>query len=286
MISKNNANTTNYTLNCNGKLIVVDKPIVMGIINITNNSFYLKSSLTNIEAIVLKATQMVTEGATILDLGAQSTQPNSEPITWQQEWEALQLPLQVIRKQFANVLISVDTYYSQVANNAVAAGADIINDISGGQLDNNMITTVGKLNVPYICTHIQGTPNTMQVNPTYNDVVIDVLDYFIAKKFECEAAGIKDIIFDVGFGFGKSIEHNYTLLNNLETFTNVVQKPLLVGLSRKSMIYKVLQTTAAEALNGTTVLHTLALANGAAILRVHDVKEAVEAITLMQQVLP
>jgi dihydropteroate synthase len=280
MNPKNTPNFINYTLNCNGKLIVVDKPIVMGIINITPDSFYAESRQQNIMDILATAKKMVTDGATILDMGAQSTRPNSSLLTWEQEWERLEIPLQEIRNHFPEILISIDTFYSQVAKNAVANGADMINDISGGQMDSDMITTVGKLNVPYICMHMQGTPQTMQENPTYDEVTKEVLDYFIAKKFACEAAGIKDIIFDVGFGFGKTIQHNFTLLNDLHIFSRILQKPILAGLSRKSMIYKTLHCTPEESLNGTTVLNTIALQNGASILRVHDVKEAVEVVSL------
>jgi dihydropteroate synthase len=280
MNPKNTSNIFNYTLNCNGKLIVVDKPLVMGIINITPDSFYAESRQQNIIDILATAKKMIADGATILDMGSQSTRPNSSLLTWEQEWERLENPLQEIRKQFPEILISIDTFYSQVAKNAIAIGADMINDISGGQMDRDMITTVAKLNVPYICMHILGTPQTMQENPTYDDVTKEVLDYFIAKKFACEAAGIKDIIFDVGFGFGKTIQHNFTLLNDLHIFSQILQKPILAGLSRKSMIYKTLHCTPEESLNGTTVLHTIALQNGASILRVHDVKEAVEVVSL------
>jgi dihydropteroate synthase len=277
---KNTSNFINYTLNCNGKLIVVDKPLVMGIINITPDSFYAESRQQNIMDILAIAKKMIADGATILDFGAQSTRPNSTLLTWEQEWERLENPLQEIRNNFPEILISIDTFYSQVAIKAVAIGADMINDISGGQMDTEMINTIGKLNVPYICMHLKGTPQTMQENPTYDDVTNEVLDYFIAKKFSCEAAGIKDIIFDVGFGFGKTIEHNFTLLNDLHIFSQILQKPILAGLSRKSMIYKTLHCSPEESLNGTTVLHTIALQNGASILRVHDVKEAVEVVSL------
>ncbi len=285
MNAKNTSNKINYTLNCNGKLIVVDKPLVMGIINITPDSFYAKSSLQNTNDVLLQVKKMITEGANIIDLGAQSTRPNSTLLTWEQEWERLEKPLQEISIQFPETLISVDTFYSQVAIKAVANGAHIINDISGGQMDNNMIATVGKLNVPYICMHIKGTPQTMQENPTYDDVTKEVLDYFIAKKLECEEAGIKDIIFDVGFGFGKTIEHNFTLLRDIPIFEKILQKRILVGLSRKSMIYKTLETTPEASLNGTTVLNTIAIQNGATIIRVHDVKEAVEVVKLSSLVI-
>jgi dihydropteroate synthase len=278
---KNTSNQINYTLNCNGKLILVAKPLIMGIINLTPDSFYEKSSVTEITAILKKTSQMVADGVDIIDIGGQSTRPGSTRLTAEEEWARIEIALKEIRKTFPESLISIDTYHSEVAKKAVDAGASIINDISGGQLDHNMITTVGQLKVPYICMHMQGTPETMQQNPAYNDVTKVVLDYFIAKKLECHAAGIHDLIFDVGFGFGKTIEHNYTLLHHLDVFTTILQKPILVGLSRKSMIYKTLGITAEESLNGTTVLNTIALLKGAAILRVHDVREAVEAVKLV-----
>jgi dihydropteroate synthase len=253
----------------------------MGIINITPDSFFGDSRTQNIESIITKALQMEKDGATIIDIGAQSTRPNSTLLTWQQEWERLEQPLKSIRIVVPNLLISVDTFYSKVAENAVKTGADIINDISGGEMDASMLDCVGQLNVPYVCMHMKGTPQTMQNNPTYEDVTKEVLDYFIAKKFACESAGIKDVIFDVGFGFGKSMEHNFSLLKNLNIFNNILENPLLAGLSRKSMIYKSLDVTANESLNGTTVLNTIALQNGASILRVHDVKEAVQAVKLV-----
>jgi dihydropteroate synthase len=226
---------------------------------------------------------MIAEGADIIDIGGQSTRPNSTRLTAEEEWIRIELALKEIKKTFPDILISIDTYHREVATKAVDAGTSIINDISGGQLDTKMIATVGKLKVPYICMHMQGTPETMQQNPVYDDVTKTVLDYFIAKKLECQAAGINDLIFDVGFGFGKTIEHNYALLNNLDVFTSILQKPILVGLSRKSMIYKTLGITADESLNGTTVLNTIALQKSAAILRVHDVKEAVETVKLVSR---
>jgi dihydropteroate synthase len=281
---KNTSNQINYTLNCNGKLILVEKPLIMGIINLTPDSFYEKSSVTEIQSIVEKTSQMVADGVDIIDIGGQSTRPNSTRLTAEEEWTRIELALKEIKKLFPNILISIDTYHSAVATKAVDAGASMINDISGGQLDDKMITTVGQLKVPYICMHMQGIPETMQQNPIYDDVTKTILDYFIAKKLECQTAGINDVIFDVGFGFGKTIEHNYTLLNNLGVFANILQKPILAGLSRKSMIYKTLGISPEESLNGTTVLNTIALQKGAAILRVHDVKEAVEAVNLVSRI--
>jgi dihydropteroate synthase len=282
MMLKNTSNQVNFTLNCNGKLIYVDKPIVMGIINITPDSFYAPSSTQYIDAILQKANQMAVDGATIIDMGAQSTRPGSTYLTWEQEWERLAKPLQEIRAALPNILLSVDTFHSTIAEKAVRLGVDIVNDISGGTMDANMLKVVGSLNVPYIAMHIQGTPQTMQENPMYKDIVVDLMDYFIAQQFACEEAGIKDLIIDVGFGFGKTIAHNYTLLQNLYNFSAVLEKPILVGISRKSMIYKVLDSTPEESLNGTTALHVVALQNGASILRVHDVREAVEVVKLWE----
>ncbi len=283
MSFKNTSNQINYTLNCNGKLILVEKPLIMGIINLTPDSFYKKSSVTQIDTILKKTDQMIAEGAAIIDIGGQSTRPNSTRLTAQEEWDRIAAALKEMRQVFPDILISIDTYHSEVAAKAVDTGGSLINDISGGQFDHKMIATVGKLKVPYICMHIQGTPETMQQNPVYEDVTKTVLDFFIAKQLECHEAGIHDLIFDVGFGFGKTIEHNYTLLNNLDVFATILQIPLLVGISRKSMIYKTLGTTAEESLNGTTVLNTIALQKGAAILRVHDVKEAAEAVKLVER---
>jgi dihydropteroate synthase len=270
MSVKNTSNKINFTLNCNGKLVHVDKPLVMGILNVTPDSFYAGSRTQNIEAAFLKAALMIEQGAAIIDIGGQSTRPASQYLTHEEEWERLAPIVSQIRNQFPHTLISIDTFHHQTAMKAIALGADIINDISGGNIT-----------VPYICMHMQGTPQTMQLNPQYDDVVKNVLDELIAKKFQCEDAGIHDIIFDVGFGFGKTMEHNYSLLHHLSVFSTILQKPLLAGLSRKSMIYKKLNITPEESLNGTTVLHTIAVLQGASILRVHDVKEAAEVVNLM-----
>ena len=269
-----------FTLNCKGKVLVINKPIVMGIINATPDSFFQDSRKTSTNTAVEKAAQMISEGATIIDIGGQSTKPGSEPVTAAEEIERVLPIIKEISKAFPETFISIDTYYSSVVKAAVEAGASIVNDISGGMFDKEMIPTVARLGVPYICMHIQGTPKTMQDNPIYQNVTNDVLDYFIQRIAVCKEAGIKDVIVDVGFGFGKTIEHNYQLLKSLSAF-KMLGKPLLVGVSRKGMIYKPLGITANEALNGTTVVNTIALQNGANILRVHDVKEAKEAIDLL-----
>ncbi|MEP6465273.1 MAG: dihydropteroate synthase [Parafilimonas sp.] len=269
-----------FTLNCNGRLLVINKPIVMGIINITPDSFYAGSRIQNEEAVLKKAETMLQQGATILDIGAQSTRPASVRLSANEEWDKLFNIIISLYKNFPGAFISVDTYHAFVAQQAVDAGACIINDISGGKMDRNMLATVGNLHVPYVCMHIQGTPETMQQKPFYEDVTREVLDFFIHQTAQCRLMNINDVIIDVGFGFGKTSKHNFQLLKDLSIF-KMLDKPILAGLSRKATIYKTLQVTAEEALNGTTVLNTIALLNGANILRVHDVKEAVEAINLI-----
>ncbi|MFN5134716.1 MAG: dihydropteroate synthase [Chitinophagaceae bacterium] len=272
-----------YTLNCKGQLLVIEKPVVMGILNITPDSFYSGSRIENTDTILQKAQQMLNEGATILDIGGQSTRPGSTRISADEELKRVMPAIRLIKQQFQNCFISIDTYYSKVAKEAVIAGADMVNDISAGTMDEQMISTVATLDVPFIAMHMQGTPDTMQQNPAYENVTREVLDYFITKTGQCKAAGIQDIIIDPGFGFGKTIAHNFQLLRELEVF-QILKYPLLAGLSRKSTIYKTLGTTAEEALNGTTVLNTIALQKGASILRVHDVKETMETIKLVEAV--
>jgi dihydropteroate synthase len=272
-----------YTLNCKGRLLVLEQPVVMGILNITPDSFYSGSRIQVKDDILQKAEQMLQEGATILDIGGQSTRPESLRLSANEELTRVLSAIQLIKQHFPDCFISIDTYHSTVASEAVAAGADMVNDISAGNMDEQMIPAVAALNVPYIAMHMQGTPETMQQNPTYENVTREVLDYFIKKTEQCKAAGIKDIIIDPGFGFGKTISHNFQLLRELEVF-KILNYSLLAGLSRKSTIYKTLGTTAEEALNGTTVLNTIALQKGAVILRVHDVKEAAETIKLVQSV--
>ena len=268
-----------YTLNCKGRLLVIEQPIVMGILNVTPDSFYSGSRLQSEEAVLQKADQMIVEGATILDIGGQSTRPNSTRISTEVELERVLPAIKSIKNKFPTVFISIDTYNASVAKEAIAAGADMVNDVSAGTMDAEMIATVAALNVPFIAMHMQGTPTTMQQNPTYKNVATEVVDYFIKKTEQLKQAGIKDILIDPGFGFGKTIEHNFQLLKQLEIFS-IFHLPLLAGLSRKSTIYKTLGITSEEALNGSTVLNTIALTKGVTILRVHDVKEAKEAITL------
>jgi len=253
----------------------------MGILNLTEDSFYAGSRLTDNDLIKNKATEMIYEGADILDLGAQSTRPGSIRISAEDELKKLLPAIEIIKNTFPEIIISIDTYHSIVAEKCVNAGASIINDISGGEMDKNMIATVGKLKVPFICMHMKGVPETMQQQAHYENVLKEVLDFFIQKADECKCAGINDLIIDPGFGFGKNIAQNFLLLKNLEVF-KMLEKPIMAGVSRKSTIYKTLKTTADDSLNGTTVLNTIALLNGASILRVHDVKEALEAVTLLQ----
>ena len=271
-----------FTLNCRGRLLTFDSPIVMGIINVTPDSFYSGSRQSTVDAALQKAEQMINEGATILDLGGQSTRPNSKQISAEEEAERVCPAIEAVHKQFPDAIISVDTYYHYVAEQAVYAGASIVNDISGGTLDSDMLFVVAKSKTPFICMHMKGTPENMQQHAVYENVTREVLDYFIQRIDVCKQAGINDVIIDPGFGFAKTITHNFELLRNLSVF-KMLEKPIIVGLSRKSTVYKTLGVTAEEALNGTTVMNTLALLNGANILRAHDVKEAVEAIKLFKK---
>ncbi len=269
-----------FTINCKGKLLEINEPIVMGILNITPDSFYKGYLNHSLDEIKKQVESMITEGVSIIDVGGQSTRPGSERIHAEEELERILPVVEFIHKECPEVIISIDTYISKVAFHAIDAGASIVNDVSAGELDSEMIPLIGKYKVPYICMHMQGTPESMQENPVYQNVSTEVLDFFIRKIEECKKAGILDIIIDPGFGFGKNVHHNFSLLANLSVF-KMLGCPVLAGLSRKGMIYKSLQTSANEALNGTTVLNTIALNNGADILRVHDVREAKEAITLM-----
>ena len=270
-----------FTLNCKGKLLVIDKPLVMGIINATPDSFYKGSRFTETDAILKQAEQMLNEGAVILDIGGQSTRPGSEKINVDQELQRVIEPVNAIHKNFPDAIISIDTYYSKVAAAAVSAGASFINDVSAGSIDENMIPTVAELRTPYVLMHLQGTPQTMHQNPHYENVTREVLDFFINKIDALHKAGINDVIIDPGIGFGKTIEYNFELLRNLSVF-KMLSCPIMLGVSRKSTIYKTLNISVDEALNGTTVLNTMGLMNGAVILRVHDVKEAAEAVKLFQ----
>lgn len=269
-----------YTLNCKGRLLAVDKPLVMGIMNTTPDSFYARSRYSEAD-ILQQAERLITEGAAILDIGGQSTRPGSERISADEELQRVIHPIQAIHRHFPETVISIDTYYSTVAAEAVAAGASIINDISAGSIDGAMMDTAARLQAPYVLMHMKGTLETMQSAAMYEDVTTEVLDFFIQQVARCRKAGIKDIILDPGFGFGKTHRHNLQLLKNLRAL-HILQLPLLAGLSRKSTIWKTLGITPDEALNGTTVLNTISLLHGAHILRVHDAKEAREAIQLWE----
>ena len=270
-----------YTINCKGKLLVIDQPWVMGIINATPDSFYEGHLAKEMDSIITLAGIMLADGATILDIGGQSTKPGSKQISAAEEISRVIPVIEAIAQQYPEAVISVDTFYSAVAIAAVNAGASIVNDISGGTMDQAMLNVVADLKTPFICMHMQGTPETMQRQTNYQNVVTDVLDYLSRRVDTCRKAGINDVIVDPGFGFGKTIQQNFLLLKNLSAFS-ILDAPLLVGLSRKSTIYKTLHLTAAEALNGTTSLNTIALLNGASILRVHDVKEAWQAVKLVE----
>jgi len=270
-----------FTLNCNGRLLVIDKPLVMGIINATPDSFYEGSRFSGTGKILAQAEKMISEGADLLDIGGQSTRPGSEQVSEDAELSRIVEGIETIHQKFPEIFISVDTYYSTVARKCVEAGANIVNDVSSGTMDKDMLPTIAALQVPYIAMHMKGTPQTMQQLANYENVTREVLDFFIRKKNECKIAGVTDVIIDPGFGFAKTIAHNFQLLKDLSVF-KMLDAPLLAGLSRKSTIYKTLGISPGEALNGTTVLNTIALMNGANILRVHDVKEAKEAVNIWQ----
>ncbi|MEO6812313.1 MAG: dihydropteroate synthase [Ginsengibacter sp.] len=270
-----------FSLNCKGKLLLIEKPLVMGIVNLTDDSFYEGSRMQTVDKIKEKAIQMISEGADILDIGAQSTRPGSMRISAEDELKKLLPVIEMVRNLFPEIILSIDTYHSKVAKETVECGASIINDISAGEMDQAMISTVASLNVPYICMNMKGVPETMQHTTQYEDVTKEILDFFIKKTNECKQAGIQDVIIDPGFGFGKNIAQNFLLLKNLFVF-KMLERPIMAGLSRKSTIYKTLKVTAEDSLNGTSVLNTIALLNGASILRVHDVKEARETIKLYE----
>lgn len=270
------------TLNCNGKLFVLEEPIVMGILNTTPDSFFDGGKFLTEKEIFSQAEKLIADGATIIDIGGQSTRPKAEQISVEEELKRVIPVIELIHNKFPDQLISIDTFYSEVAVRAIKSGASIINDVYGGSIDDKMFSVAAKLHVPYILMHMQGTPETMQQNPDYENVVNEVKEFFKQKIPLLRDAGVNDIILDVGFGFGKNTEHNFSLLKHLKDF-NIFDLPILVGFSRKSMINRVLKTAPEDALNGTTVLNTIALMNGASILRVHDVKEAMQAVTLYKK---
>lgn len=269
-----------YSLNLRGHLVTIQRPWVMGIVNVTPDSFYSSSRATDEQTLTEHVRQMLDEGADILDLGACSTRPGSEQVSAQGEMERLQWALEIIRRMAPDVILSVDTYRADVARRCVEEwGIDIINDISGGMIDTSMFETVAKLHVPYVLMHMRGTPETMSSLTEYDDVAAEVLEWLARRVDELRQMGVSDVIVDPGFGFAKTMEQNYELMSCLEAF-HALEAPLLVGVSRKRMIYTPLDCTADDALNGTTVVNTMALERGAHILRVHDVKAAVEAVKL------
>lgn len=273
---------TQFTINCNGKLVDLSSPKVMGILNVTPNSFYDGGKHKNINTIIHQVDKMLSDGATFIDIGAYSSKPSAEFVSETEESKRLLLVLKEIVNTFPNIIISVDTFRANVARIAVENGAAIVNDISAGLLDENMLATVADLKVPFIMMHMRGNPQTMQSLTDYKDIVKEMIFYFSERVAKARSFGISDIIIDPGFGFAKTLEQNYEVLNKLELLS-ILDLPLLAGISRKSMIYKVLENTAQDALNGTTVLNTIAVQKGAKIVRVHDVKEAVECIKLVDK---
>jgi len=271
------------TLLSNGKLIDTSKPLIMGIINITNDSFFSGSQFRIRSKIAKRAEQILTEGGTIIDVGACSTRPGSKPVDEACEVKRLTKALTVIRKNHPDAIISIDTFRASVVKTMQANfGIDIVNDISAGELDAKMFQTVADLKLIYVLMHMKGTPTNMQENPSYDsDIIRELIGFFTKRIEKLKLLGVKDIIIDPGFGFGKNVDHNYTLLKNLDSF-KIFELPILAGISRKSMIYKLLNTSPEKALNGTTALNTIAILNGASILRVHDVREAAEVVKLTE----
>ncbi|WP_295982640.1 dihydropteroate synthase [uncultured Algibacter sp.] len=269
------------TINCKGKLIDLASPKVMGILNITPDSFYDGGAHKNEVEVLNHVERMLSEGATFIDVGAYSSRPNADHISEIDELKRILPIVKLILKEFPETLLSIDTFRSEIAKQCIEAGACMINDISAGKLDEHMLQTIADLHVPYLMMHMRGTPQNMQQQTEYDNLLKDILFYFSERIAAAKAAGIIDIMVDPGFGFAKTLEQNFELLNKLELF-KIIEKPLLIGISRKSMIYKTLETSAKEALNGTSVLNTIALQKGASILRVHDVKEAMECITLVK----
>ncbi|MBR1668783.1 MAG: dihydropteroate synthase [Bacteroidaceae bacterium] len=269
-----------YTINVRGRLIDLSEPQVMGILNVTPDSFYAASRVQTEEDIRQRVRQIIAEGGQMIDVGAYSSRPGANDVSAEEEIERLRRGMKVVREEAPDIPVSIDTFRSEVARAAIEEmGADIINDISGGELDKEMFPTVAKLGVPYVLMHMKGTPQTMQQAPHYDDLMKEILLYFAERIQKLRDLGQKDIILDPGYGFAKTLDHNYELLQHQEML-KVFELPILVGVSRKSMIYKLLECTPQEALNGTTVLNTIALQKGASILRVHDVKAAAEVVKL------
>ena len=271
------------SINLRGEIYSLDSPRIMGILNITPDSFFDGGRYLNIDSILSQVEEMINEGTDFIDIGASSTRPSAKRISEEEELRRLSEPVRQIRNTFPEMYISIDTYRSSIAQKMVSDfGVDIINDISAGLMDEAMFETIADLNVPYIIMHIQGTPENMQLNPTYTDVVKEVLLFLSERLEKLNLLGVNDVIADPGFGFGKTLDQNYEILDNLDVFS-MLEIPLMVGLSRKSMVYNLIESTPDDALNGTSILHAMALLNGADILRVHDVKQAKEAITIVNK---
>ena len=272
------------TINCKGTLVDLSSPKVMGILNITPDSFFDGGYYKNNSEILSQVEKMLTEGASFIDVGAYSSRPGAIHISEEEELKRIVPVIKLLLKNFPEIIISVDTFRSKVAKETINSGAAIINDISGGKMDNNMFASVANLQVPYILMHMIGTPQNMQQNPVYNDVTKEIISFFTEQIYKLHQLKLNDIIIDVGFGFGKTNYHNFEILKNLELFKNL-NAPILTGISRKSMFYKTLDISPQEALNATTAANTIALLKGTNILRVHDVKEAVEAIKIVKHIL-
>jgi dihydropteroate synthase len=283
MMAKDTFLNRKITLNLKGELLDLSRPCIMGILNLTPDSFYSNSRVSSVDLALERAETCIKEGATFIDIGAYSSRPGADDVSTGEELKRLIPVVEAISRRFPEAKLSIDTFRAKVARESIEAGAHVINDISGGELDEQMFETAASLQVPYILMHMKGNPQTMQQDPVYHNVSLDVVDYFEKKINVLKKLGVKDIILDPGFGFAKTVDHNYELLNHLQNL-DIFGLPVLAGFSRKSMIYKFLGITPQEALNGTTVLNTLALQKGAGILRVHDVKAASECIALVEKV--
>lgn len=282
MTDKNTFFSLNRTINARGNILNLKIPKVMGILNITPDSFFDGGKYPDMHSIILHVEQMLVEGADMIDIGAYSSRPGAIDISVKEEEDRLIPVLKTLVKEFPQAIFSVDTFRSKIAAQAIESGAHVINDISAGELDKEMFSVIAKYKVPYIMMHMKGSPQTMTQHAQYADVLTEVMDYFISKIAILRSLGCADLIVDPGFGFAKKIEHNYTLLNNLDAF-KILDVPVLAGVSRKSMLYKILDTDAEHALNATTVANTIALMKGASLLRVHDVREAKEAVRILSE---
>jgi len=283
MFFKDTFFSKNRNLNCGGKLLDLSTPKVMGILNVTPDSFYDGGKYDSTDKILKKVAGMISEGADIIDVGGISTRPGSEPVSEKEEIKRIIPAISLIRGHFPGTIISVDTYRANVARTVVKDySVELVNDISGGEMDKNMFETIADLHIPYIFMHMKGSPLTMQAQTQYEDILTEILDYFASRVDRLRVLGLNDIVIDPGFGFSKTIEQNFYLLNRLNAF-HIFELPIMVGISRKSMIYRTLKSEPSGSLNGTTVLNTVALLKGANILRVHDVKEAVQTITLLEK---